>query len=93
MPAGLKKPVWLALSAFPFAEPSEESTTPFLPIWRRSLLPSCEYFCTMPSPVPVIQRLFSASTVQPWGVLGVESGSPKEFTTFPAGSNSITTGA
>src|SRR3984957_11565251 len=93
MPAGLKNPVWLEFRPFPLGEPSEESTTPCFPIWSRSLLPSCEYFCTMPSPLPVSHTLLSASTAQPWGVFGVVSGSPNEFTTFPSGSNSITTGA
>ena len=38
----------LELSGLPLAVPSEESNTPFLPICSSSLLPSCEYFCTIP---------------------------------------------
>ena len=63
---GMKKIGALELSGLPLTVPSEESTTPFLPIWRRSLLPSWVYFCTMPEGALAIQMLLSLSTWHEW---------------------------
>ena len=62
------------------------------PICSRSL-PSCDHFCTMPPPVPAIQRLRSWSMKQPWMPPGMTVGSPQAFTMLPSGSYSITGGA
>ena len=45
---GMKNCAASEFSGLPFAVPSEESKTPFLPICIRSLLPSWVYFCTIP---------------------------------------------
>ncbi len=81
------------LSGLPLTVPSEESSTPFLPIWSRSLLPSWVYFCTMPDGALAIQTLPSLSKWQECRRGSSSFGSPQEFTTLPAASNSIICGA
>ena len=58
---GMKNCAAFELSGLPLSVPSEESSTPFLPICSSSLLPSCEYFWTMPDGALAIQMLLSLS--------------------------------
>src|SRR5262245_13303973 len=68
------------------------SHTPLVPIWSRRLLPSCDHFWTMPSPLPAIQMLSWWSTKHPWMLLGSTARSPQAFTTLPSRSYSRTGG-
>ena len=89
----MKKIAALELSGLPLMVPSLESTTPFLPICRSSLLPSWVYFCTMPDGALAIQMLLSLSTWQEWSLGSSTLRSPQEFTTLPSASNSMMGGA
>ena len=90
---GMKKIAAFELRGLPFTVPSEESTTPFLPICSSSLLPSWVYFCTMPEGALAIQMLLSLSKWQEWSLGSKSFGSPQELTTLPSGSNSMIGGA
>src|SRR5919204_455306 len=90
---GMKKIAALELRGFPLGVPSEESTTPFLPICSSSLLPSWVYFCTIPEGALAIQMLLSLSTWQECSRGSSSFRSPHEFTTLPAASNSMIGGA
>src|SRR5215467_3355772 len=77
----------------PLGVPSEESTTPFLPICSSILLPSWLYFCTIPDGALAIHMLLSGSAWQEWSLGSRSLESPHELTTLPAASNSMMAGA
>src|SRR5260221_111497 len=93
MPEGVKNLAAFELRGCPFDVPSEESKAPFFPIWKRSLLPSCVNFCTIPDGELAIQTLPSLSKKQLWRRESMTLGSPHELTTSPAESSSIIGGA
>src|SRR6266446_862345 len=87
---GMKNCAALEFNGVPLAVPSEESNTPFLPIWDKSLDPSWLYFCTIPEGELAIQTLLSLSKWQLCRRGSSRLASPQELMTLPAGSNSIT---
>ena len=105
MLAGEVKRAALEFSGAPFSVPSAVSNAPFRPICCRSLLPSWVYFWIMPPGELAIQTLLSWSKWQvcrrywvgplrsPATVPSMRLGSPQEWTTEPAGSSSIISGA
>src|SRR5215467_5566135 len=81
------------LRGVPFVVPSEESSTPFLPIRSNSLLPSWVNFWTTPDGAAATQKLFSLSKWQLWRRGSSKSELLHECATLPAGSNSMIEGA
>src|SRR5882672_2062155 len=81
------------LSGFPFTVPSDESSAPFVPIVISSLLPSCEYFWTIPDGELAIHTLLSASKKQLWSRGSSSLGSPHELISEPSASISMIGGA
>src|SRR5882672_4735749 len=90
---GMKNVAAGELSGLPLAVPSEESSTPFLPICSSSFFPSWVYFWIIPEGAAATQTLPSLSKWQECRRGSRRFGSPQELTTFPAGSNSIIGGA
>src|SRR5262249_17513358 len=109
MSAGRLRRSWLSPVAPTLAHaPVGVSQTNFVPICSSSLLPSCDHFCTTPSPLPASQTLSSLSMKQPsvpfgktaflpafplGSFAGTSDGSPQLLTTLPSRLNSMTGGA
>src|SRR5260370_27067344 len=68
------------LSGLPLAVPSEESSTPFLPIRNNTLPPSWVNFWTTPDGAEATQKLFSLSKWQLWSRGSSKSGLLHECT-------------
>src|SRR5258708_16975162 len=86
---GMKNVAAGELSGLPLAVPSEESSTPFLPICSSSFFPSWVYFWIIPEGAAATQTLPSLSKWQECRRGSSRFGSPQELATLPPGSHSI----